>query len=296
MEEALVAEGLTRRYGRVTAIEDVSFSLSKGEVLGFLGPNGAGKTTTIRAALGFIRPDAGRALVLGADSRDDRALSRVKSRIGFVPEDFSFPRGLRGKDVLGYLTALRGGSERIGEMLELFPVDIEKRVEEYSKGMKQMLAIILAFAHSPDLVVLDEPTTGLDPLMRERFLDFLKRESKRGAAVLMSSHVLGEVERVADRVCLIKNGRIVAIENLDALKEKAGKVVRARLRTPIDRRELEEVGGIARARIDRDGRDVELIVKGGYSSLLNVLAAHDVEDIEIRGISLEELFAYFYER
>lgn len=287
----IVAEGLTKFYGERVGIVDIDFSVRKGEAFAYLGPNGAGKTTTVRLLMGFMRPTRGRAIVMGVDSRDDRQMARVREEIGYLAEDFSFPRGLKGKEILGYYSRIRGGAGRAEEILELFPLDLNKKVEEYSKGMRQMLALALALSHDPDLLILDEPTTGLDPLMRDRLLNFLREEVRRGKTVFFSSHVLSEVQRVADRICLIKEGRIVALEDLPSLLSKLGKLVKVRLKEPLDVRRLE---GVARV-LSQEGREV-VLAADRYSELLALLAEHGVEDVEIRSMTLEEVFMHIYKR
>ncbi|MEN2999787.1 MAG: ABC transporter ATP-binding protein [Acidilobaceae archaeon] len=293
MTELIVAEGLTKYYDGKVGIEDVGFSVRKGEAFAYLGPNGAGKTTTIRLLLGFLRPTRGRAIVMGADTRDDRAMARVKAEIGYLAEDFTFPRGLKGREVLRYFAEIRGGQSRAEEVFSLLPLDLEKRVEEYSKGMRQILAITLALSHDPELLILDEPTTGLDPLMRERLLSFLREEVRRGKTVFFSSHVLGEVQKVADRVCLIKGGKVVSLEDLPSLLSKLGKIIRARLGRPLDPRKLE---GLGRPELAEGGREVTIIAEGKYSEILALLAEHGLEDIEVRNMTLEEVFLHIYKR
>ncbi len=294
MSLVVQAESLTRLYGDKPALVDASFDVRRGEVFSYLGPNGAGKTTTIRLMLGFIRPTRGKVLVYGVDPSDDGGFSRVKGLIGFVPEEFSFPRGLKGRDIVNYMARVRGGAPRLEELLEAFPIDLDKRVEAYSKGMRQALAIILAFMGDPEFIVLDEPTTGLDPLLRERFLSMVREEARRGKTVFLSSHVLGEVQRVADRVCLIRDGRIIALEELPSLLRKSGKVIKARLSKPVARDELLGVEGVVKVEVSNG--EVRVIASGGYGEVLSLLASHGIVDVEVRGMTLEELFMHFYER
>lgn len=294
MSVVIQADSLTRFYGNKPALVDANFDVRRGEVFCYLGPNGAGKTTTIRLMLGLIRPTRGRVLVYGVDPSDDERFSRVKGLVGYVPEEFNFPRGLRGGDIVNYVARVRGGAPRLKELLEVFPLDLDKRVEAYSRGMKQMLAIILAFMGDPELIILDEPTTGLDPLLRERFLSIVREEARKGKTVFLSSHVLSEVQKVADRVCLIRDGRIVALEDLHSLLGKSGKVVRAALSKPLSPEELMGVKGVVRVEVS--GGEVTIVASGGYGEVLGILASHGIVDIEVRGMTLEELFMHFYER
>lgn len=288
------AESLTKFYGDKPALINASFDVRRGEVFSFLGPNGAGKTTTIRLMLGFIKPTRGKVFVYGVQPFDDGKFSRVKEIIGFVPEEFSFPRGLKGRDIVNYMARIRGGSPRLDELLEIFPIDLDKKVETYSRGMKQILAIILAFMSDPELIILDEPTTGLDPLLRERFLSMVREEARKGKTVFLSSHVLSEVQKVADRVCLIRDGRIIALEELRTLLGKAGKIIKAKLSKPATRNELLEVEGVIKVEISNN--EVIVIASRGYGEILSLLSSHGILDIEVRGMTLEELFMHFYER
>lgn len=292
--DVIVADGLTKLYDGRVGVVDVSFSVRRGEVFGYLGPNGAGKTTTIRLMLGFIKPTRGSIMVYGVDSRDDGGMARVKRVIGYVPEDFNFPRGVRGRDIVDFVARARGGAPRLKELLELFPLDLDKRVEHYSKGMKQVLAIITAFMSDPELLVLDEPTTGLDPLLRRRFLELVRSEARSGKTVFLSSHVLDEVQKVADRVCIIKDGRIVALESLESLLEKSGKVIQAKLNSKIDVEELRGIPGVTRVYVEGD--TVTIIARSGYNEIFKILADHDIADIEVRSMTLEEVFIHFYRR
>lgn len=292
MVDVVVASGLTKYYGGRVGVVDVSFSLRRGEVLGYLGPNGSGKTTTIRLMLGFIRPSRGSVLVYGV-SPSSGEFAGVKRFIGYVPEEFSFPSGLRGRDIVGYFSRMRGGAPRLRELLELFPLDLDRPVEAYSKGMRQMLALITALMSDPELIVLDEPATGLDPLMRSRLHELLRREARGGKAVFLSSHVLDEVERVADRVCFIKDGMIALQGDVRGIVGKAGKVVAAVLRRTPRPEEL-QLEGVSRLRIS--GNRVEMVVTGGYEEVLGRLLAYGIVDIEVRSATLEEVFLGLYER
>ncbi len=290
--DVVVASGLTKYYGGRVGIEDVSFNVRRGEVLGFLGPNGSGKTTTIRLMLGFIKPSRGSISVYGVNPLSSE-FARVKRFIGYVPEEFFFPGELRGRDVIGYFARMKGGAPRLRELLELFPLDLDKRIASYSRGMKQMLALVLAFMSDPELIVLDEPTTGLDPLMRFRLLELLRREARDGKAVFLSSHVLDEVERVADRVCLIKDGRIVLQGDLRDIAGSRGKIVVAIVKKTPRFEEL-QLDSVSSLKIS-DNR-VEMIVRGDYEEVLGKLLSYGIVDLEIRSVTLEEVFLGFYQR
>lgn len=288
---AIELSGLTKYYGDVRGIEDLSLTVEGGEIFGFLGPNGAGKSTAIRTLLGFLTPTSGEAYLLGTPVSDRRALIDVKRHVGHIPGDFEFYGGLTGRQHLDYFEQLRGG-ERRDELQTLFPAPFDRKVSTYSRGNRQKLAIVQAFMHDPSLVVMDEPTSGLDPLVQRTFYEFLDAERDRGVTVLFSSHILSEVRRVCDRVAVIRNGKLVAVEDIGELLRKSGKVVRASLaeRPPVDSFDLP---GVVRGEYEADGV-LRLIVNGGYDALLDRLASYTVEDIEIREASLEDVFMHFY--
>ncbi|SEO23202.1 ABC-2 type transport system ATP-binding protein [Halogranum amylolyticum] len=288
---AIELSGLTKYYGDVCGIEDLTLTVDRGEIFGFLGPNGAGKSTAIRTFLGFLRPTAGEAYLLGTPVSDRRALIEVKREIGHIPGDFAFYDSLTGRRHLDYFERLRGGDRR-EELERLFPAPFDRKVRTYSRGNRQKLAIVQAFMHDPTLVVMDEPTAGLDPLVQQTFYEFLEAERDRGVTTLFSSHVLSEVRRVCDRVAVIRNGRLAAVEEIDALLRKSGKVVRASLaeRPPVESFDLP---GVVRGEYESGGV-LRLVVNGGYDELLDRLAGYTVEDVEIREASLEDVFMHFY--
>ena len=284
----IVAENLVKSYGDVKALRGVSFKVERGEIFGYLGPNAAGKTTTIKILLGFIRPNGGKAEIMGINTMNEGRFSRLRKYIGFVPEDFSFYKGMRGRDIINIVSKLRGEPPaKLNELLEMFPFDLERRVETYSKGMKQMLALIIAFMHDPELVILDEPTTGLDPIMRDKFLEFLEFEAKQGATVFFSSHVLSEVQRIADRVALIKDGKITVIEAVDTLTKKLGKKIKAVLAEKPDS-SLFEIPGVSNVVIENN--TVSIIVSGNITRVLEHLLRYGIVDLEVRDMTLEEVF------
>ncbi|MGQ3329594.1 ABC transporter ATP-binding protein [Halorubrum sp. FL23] len=289
-DRPLVVEGLTKAFGSVVANDDVSFTVSEGEVFGFLGPNGAGKSTTIRLLLGLLKPTSGTARVLGADIRDEAALTAAKRRIGYLPANLAFDEGVTGEAVLDYHAAMKGGSRR-AELLELFTPPIERPVRDYSTGNRRMLGLVQAFMHDPDLVIMDEPTAGLDPLKQEAFNEFVRDERERGTTVFFSSHVLSEVRRVCDRVGILRAGALVELEDVEALLHRGGKHVRAHA----DDAAVETIAGLDGV-IDpeRFAEGVQFIYAGDVNALLRELAAHDIRDVEIGEPPLEDVFAHYY--
>jgi ABC-2 type transport system ATP-binding protein len=301
---AIETDGLTKYYGEVRGVEDLSFSVNQGEVFGFLGPNGAGKTTTIRTLMGFQAPTDGTATVLGADIRNASALRDVRANVGYLPDKVGFDESVTGRRLLQYHGSLRG-DVRSDEMLELFDPPLDRKVREYSSGNKQMLAIVMAFMHDPDLVIMDEPTSGLDPLKQEKFLEFVRAEQRRGKTFFFSSHILSEVRKVCDRVGIIRDGRLVELEEIDALLDRSGKNVRAHIGGRINAsdislegaHDIEISGGTegAQAGVDEDGATtVSFTYTGPYEPLLRELLEYELVDLTIEEAPLEEVFMRFY--
>ncbi|MDQ2051230.1 ABC transporter ATP-binding protein [Natronolimnohabitans sp. A-GB9] len=312
---AIELEGLTKDYGDVLANDDVSFTVERGEIFGYLGPNGAGKTTTIRMLLGFISPTAGGGRVLGQDITDERELIEAKRRIGYLPDDPQFDESATGREILELHAAIKG-DERSDELLELFDPPLDRTVREYSHGNVRKLGLVTTFMHDPELVILDEPTGGLDPLMKQRFAEFVRSERDRGLTLFFSSHILGEVRRLCDRVGIIRSGKLVTVEPIDALLDRSGKVVRVVAAEPVPssifERNLEgvhdlEVGGAdgtvvataegARADGDAPGsayREYTFTFTGTVDDLLAVLEEYELIDLTIEEAPLESVFLRFY--
>lgn len=213
-------ENLTRDYGSGKGVFDVSFNVAKGEVFGFLGPNGAGKTTTIRHLMGFLKSQSGKCLIDGLDCWKER--DKVQSRLGYIPGEISFFDDMTGTEFLRFVSAYRkiGDNSRQAELIERFELDPKGKIKKMSKGMKQKIGIIAAFMHDPDILILDEPTSGLDPLMQSRFIDLIGEEKEHGKTILLSSHMFEEVERTCDRIGIIREGKLVAVDSATALRER----------------------------------------------------------------------------
>jgi ABC-2 type transport system ATP-binding protein len=213
-------EGLTKFYGGTRGIEDVSLAVEPGEVFGFLGPNGAGKTTTIRTLLDLLHPSRGSARIFGLDSHRDSVA--IRARLGNLPGDFGYGKRSTGREAISLLARLRGVDDlgRVERLARRFRADLDRSLGQLSRGNRQKVGLILAVFHRPELLILDEPTSGLDPLMQEEFLALVGEERERGCAVFLSSHELDEVERVCDRVGIIRGGRLIAVERIDDLLGK----------------------------------------------------------------------------
>ncbi|MFB6106715.1 MAG: ATP-binding cassette domain-containing protein [Halobacteriaceae archaeon] len=287
---AIEVAGLTKRYGDVVANDDLSFSVEAGEIFGYLGPNGAGKTTTIRTLMGFQSPTSGTATVLGSDVRDEDALVEAKQEVGYLPSDPGFDGGVTGEAYLDFQASLKGDARR-EELLELFDPPLSRKIREYSTGNKQMLGIVQAFMHDPTLVVMDEPTSGLDPLKQEAFNRFLREERDDGLTVFFSSHVLGEVRRVCDRVGIIREGSLAALEDIDSLLERGGKRVRVHTADPLDPAALDLDGVVD---LEQVGRESQFTFTGDYNDLLDHLADFDIVDLDVEEPPIEDVFMHFY--
>jgi len=293
MAPAIETEALTKRYGRHRGIEDLSFEVRPGEVFGFLGPNGAGKTTTIRTLLDLIHPTSGSARIFGLDSRRQSVATRA--RLGNLPGDFGFGRQTPGREALRLLARLRGldGIGRAEELARRFRADLDRPLGQLSRGNRQKVGLILATFHEPELLILDEPTSGLDPLMQEEFLALVAEERERGCAVFLSSHELDEVQRVCDRVGIVRGGRLIAVERIADLLGKARRRFAVELADPSGLERLRALPGVADLELS-DGR-ATFTAAGDLDAVVRELAGHHVVDLEATHPSLEEVFLGYYD-
>jgi len=292
MSAVIETERLTKRYGRTRGIEDLSFEVERGELFGFLGPNGAGKTTTIRTLLDLLHPTRGSARLFGLDShRDSRA---IRARLGNLPGEFSFDERLTGAELLAFFARMRGmsGLGRATELAERFEADLSRRLKELSRGNRQKVGLIQALFHDPELVLLDEPTTGLDPLKQEEFLEVCTQLRERGATVFLSSHELDVVERICDRVGIIRAGRLVAVEDVDEMRSRAYRNVSIRFGGEVPAAAIEHVRGVAD--VTAEGMFVRCRVAGSLDGLIKAIAPYRIDDLEVTRPTLEELFLTYY--
>ena len=283
--------GLTKDYGRGRGVFALDLVVKQGQVLGFLGPNGAGKTTTIRQLMGFIRPDSGTAQIFGQDCF--AKAPAVQARVGYLPGEIAFPDDMTGEEYLRFAARLRGSRAAMGRAKELggrFEMDGKMRIKRMSKGTKQKLGIVAAFMHSPELYLLDEPTSGLDPLMQGHFLALLAEEKAAGKTIFLSSHMFEEVERTCDTAAILRAGRLVATENMDALRKSRRKVFS--LRFADEKAALMFANGLAEAA--REGARVTVPVTGDVDALVKRAAGYPLRDLSVRPQSLEELFLHYY--
>jgi ABC-2 type transport system ATP-binding protein len=284
---------LTRRYGRRRGVEQIDLSVPAGSLFGFLGPNGAGKTTTIRVLLGFLRPTGGHARVFGLDCWRDSA--RLKADVGYLPGDLRLYPWMTGASALRIVAAVRRVElVRAGlELAERFSLDPRVRVRNMSRGMRQKLGLILALAHRPRLLVLDEPTSSLDPLMQQELRSHMRELAERGTTVFFSSHTLGEVEQLCDRVAIVREGRIVADEPLDVLRRRAGHQVVIRWKDPRQAASLQPPPFLNLAR--RNEATWSGVLDGPADELIRWLAPHAIDDLLVERPDLETLFRRFYQ-
>jgi ABC-2 type transport system ATP-binding protein len=292
MTAIIEIEKLTKSYGAQRGIIEVDLSLEQGEVFGFLGPNGAGKTTTIRTMLDLIRPTSGRALVFGIESSADPVA--IHRRVGYIPGEFTLYDRLTGKQTLEYFANLRGGVDATYQksLIERFELDPSRRFREYSKGNKQKVGVVIALQHRPELLVLDEPTSGLDPLVQQTFFTTLREAVADGASVFLSSHILSEVEKSADRVAIIREGRIVKTDTVEGLRDLAHHQVELRFAGPVPIAEFEHLAGVSD--VVADDHVLRLRVAGAITPVVQAAARHELLDFVSREPSLEETFLAQY--
>ena len=291
MTSAIETNGLTKMFGSNRGIEGLDLRVEPGEIFGFLGPNGAGKTTTIRALLDLQRPTAGTALVLGLDSHRDSLA--IHSRVGYLPGDLAlFPRMTAGEHISWFARA-RGLADHgsANALAERFDLPLDRRVKELSKGNRQKVGIMLAFMHEPELLILDEPTSGLDPLMKDEFERLLRETTASGRTVFLSSHELDEVQRVAARVGIIKDGRLVRTDTVEGLRRNAPTTLELRFRDPVDPAVF-RVDGVRV--LDASRAHVILEVSGAIGPVLRIAADLDPVGLVSRQADLDELFLGFY--
>jgi ABC-2 type transport system ATP-binding protein len=289
---AIGLQNLSKRYGTVQALDGVNLSVEEGEVFGFLGPNGAGKTTAIRILFDLIRPSGGSASVLGIDCQRDGPLAR--EAMGYLPGDLRLYEGLKGSEIIDLFASLRPtplDRQFLQELYERLDLDPSRLVGSYSKGNKQKLGLVLAMMHRPRVLILDEPSAGLDPLVQEEVARLLLEHAAGGRTVFLSSHILPEVERMCHRVGFIRNGRIVAVEDVGELKGRALHLLQVTFAGDVPSDEF-VLPGIRVVR--HDGSVVHFEVRANLDALLKAIARHTVEDLRTEQASLEDIFLAYY--
>ncbi len=294
MASVIKTEKLTKNYGSHRGIIEVDLEVGQGEVFGFLGPNGAGKTTTIRVLLDLIRPTSGKAYVFGIESSADPVA--IHRRIGYLPGEFALYDRLTGRQTLEYFGNLRGGVDKAyqASLIERFDLDPSRRYREYSKGNKQKVGLVAAMQHKPELLMLDEPTAGLDPLVQQTFFSLLREHVKDGATVFLSSHILSEVERSCDRVAIIREGLLVRVDRVDALRDLAHHQVELRFAGKPPETEFRKIKGVSDIAIE--DHILRMRVLGSITPVVQAAAKLGITDFLSREPSLEETFLAQYGR
>lgn len=283
--------GLTKHFGGTRGVSRLDLDVEPGQVFGFLGPNGAGKSTTIRLLMDLYRPDYGHAEILGVEARQAAAIRR---RVGYLPGELALFPQLTGRETLDRIARLRSGvDDRYRSALEeRFAAQLDRPLRSLSKGNRQKVGLIGAFMHRPDLLVLDEPTSGLDPLLQRHFADLLEECVAHGATVFLSSHDLAEVQRLAARVAIIKDGRLVASDTVEALRARAPRTVELTFRSPVEAADFDGVPGCVL--VAADDRRATFRVNGEVGPLFAAAVQHDLVDVEARSADLDDLFLDYY--
>lgn len=290
-ENVIEIKNLTKNYGNHRGVFDVSLSVKKGEVFGFLGPNGAGKSTTIRHLMGFIQADQGSCQINQLDCMKNHA--QIQQTLGYLPGEIAFMDDMSGIEFIKFMANMKGMTDltKAYELMDRFEFNPHGKIKKMSKGMKQKVGIICAFMHDPELLILDEPSSGLDPLMQNRFIELILEEKQRGKTIFMSSHIFEEIERTCDRTAMIKDGRLISIEKLQTLKASKHKTYQVTFATKelatqfmTEPFEYEQISPTV----------VKVLLRNNLNYLLATLSRYDIVDLDIKSPTLEELFLHFY--
>ena len=286
-------KNLTKSYGKATGIIDVSFNVEEGEIFGFIGPNGAGKSTTIRTLLSLIYPTSGSAEVFGKDCI--KFAPDIAREIGYLPSEVFYYDKMKVIDLLNYSASFykKDCSKRIKDLAEIMDLDLKKRIEDLSFGNKKKVGIVQALLHEPKLIILDEPTSGLDPLMQQKFFDLLLEENKKGSTILLSSHVLSEVQRLCSRVAIIKEGKIIKVEKMSNLTENNYKKFKLEMKSGIDKNHF-NIRGVSSLEIEKN--TVSFLFKGNVNLIMKKISEVEISNVWIEEPSLEEIFMHYYEK
>ncbi|MBN2849503.1 MAG: ABC transporter ATP-binding protein [Erysipelotrichaceae bacterium] len=283
---------LTKYYGKSRGIVEVDLSIEEGEIFGFIGPNGAGKSTTIRLLLDLIKPTQGSASIFGLDCQKE--YRKIHEEIGYLPSEVFYYDNMKVKDLLSYSASFyrKDCSAKIKELAKRLDLDLNRKIDDLSYGNKKKVGIVQGLLHSPKVIILDEPTGGLDPLMQQTFFEILKEENKRGATVLFSSHILSEVQKICDRVAIIKDGKIVRIDTMSSLKENTY------LKVDMETKSLlpEHFFNGSMNNVKVNGSEVSFLYNGEANELLKKLSLLDVSRISMSEPDLEEIFMHYYEK
>jgi ABC-2 type transport system ATP-binding protein len=289
----LEIKNLTKYYGKSRGIIDVSFNVEKGEIFGFIGPNGAGKSTTIRTILSLIYPTSGSATIFGKDIKDFG--HEVRKDIGYLPSEVFYYDNMKVIDLLKYSASFYGkvDMERINYLAGIMDLDLTRKIEDLSFGNKKKVGIVQGLLHNPKLIILDEPTSGLDPLMQQKFFDLILEENKKGATVLFSSHILSEVQKLCTRVAIIKEGRIIRIEDISTMRNTTYKKIKIEFETEIPK-QIINLEGASKTEIKEN--EISFLFKGDINEILYAINSHRITNIIIEEPDLEEIFMHYYSK
>ena len=282
---------LTKYYGKSRGIVDVSFNVEEGEIFGFIGPNGAGKSTTIRLFLSLIYPTRGEAKIFGKDCIKEGPV--IRREIGYLPSEVYYYEGMKVLDLLKYSASFfkKDCTQRIKDLSDLMELDLKRRISDLSYGNKKKVGIVQGLLHSPKLIILDEPTAGLDPLMQHKFFNLIREENKRGATVFFSSHILGEVQRLCSRVAIIKEGKLIDLQDIKTLQKDNYKKVKVTA-AGLDEKKF-KIPGVTD--IQKADGTLSMFYKGDINEMLKVVSAAKITDLSIEDPTLEEIFMHYYE-
>lgn len=286
---------LTKYYGRERGIIDLDMIVEEGEIFGFIGPNGAGKSTTIRTILSIIHPSSGSATIFGKDVT--RFGPEIRQQIGYLPSEVYYYDNMRAMELLRYSASFYNKpkaetEKRIKDLADLLNLDLHKKIDNLSYGNKKKVGIIQGLLHEPKLIILDEPTGGLDPLIQQKFFGLIREENKRGATVLFSSHILGEVQRLCSRVGIIKDGKIIKVENIKDLLQNSTKRFKINTLKPIDKKVFASIKGVSE--LAQEDKEINFLYRGHLDEVTKVLAKLDLTNLEVTEPDLEEIFLHYY--
>ena len=287
-------DNISKDYGSKRGVFNLSFEVNRGEIFGMLGPNGAGKTTTIRQLMGFIKSDKGSAKILDMDCFVNR--ENIQLKLGYLPGEIAFMDEMKGSDFIRFIAEMKSikSKKRINDLTDLFELDANRKIKSMSKGTKQKIAIVCAFMNEPEVVILDEPTSGLDPLMQKKFIELILEEKKKGTTIFMSSHIFEEVEKTCDRTAILKDGKLIAIENMEELKSKKNKNFEVVFKT---NEEALNFKNKISFKSELNNNIVKLsIINNEINNFIKELSNYDILDINSSTQTLEELFLHFYNK
>ncbi|MBZ9689631.1 ABC transporter ATP-binding protein [Clostridium estertheticum] len=284
-------KNLTKNYGKARGITDVSFNVEQGEIFGFIGPNGAGKSTTIRTLLSLIYPTSGSATIFGKDCIEFGP--EIKKEIGYLPSEVFYYDNMKVIELLKYSASFykKDCSKRITELAEIMDLDLNKKIDDLSYGNKKKVGIVQGLLHEPKLIILDEPTSGLDPLMQQKFFDLLEQENKKGATILLSSHILSEVQRLCNRVAIIKEGKIIKVEKISTLQESNHKKFKIEVKSKIADNYF-NISGVSA--LDIKGNMISFLFRGNINFIMKKISEIEITNLWIEEPDLEEIFMHYY--